>query len=51
MKLSFLSRIKKAADSRWFKILVDYLLITVGVILTAIALDAFLIPGRIASEE
>lgn len=49
MKLSFLSRIKKAADSRWFKILVDYLLITVGVILTAIALDAFLIPGRIAS--
>lgn len=49
MKLSFLSRIKKAADSRWLKILVDYLLITVGVILTAIALDAFLIPGRIAS--
>jgi uncharacterized membrane-anchored protein YitT (DUF2179 family) len=49
VKLSFLSRIKKAADSRWFKILVDYLLITVGVILTAIALDAFLIPGRIAS--
>lgn len=49
MKPSLFSRLKRVTDSRWFRVFVDYLLISVGVALTAVALDAFLIPSRIAA--
>lgn len=49
MRLRPVPKLKHVVGSRWFKILIDYLAITVGVILTAIALDAFLIPAKIAA--
>lgn len=40
---------KSGIRARWLRTLIDYLAITAGAVLTAAALDAFLIPGRIAA--
>jgi uncharacterized membrane-anchored protein YitT (DUF2179 family) len=49
LRLRPATKLKQAVGSRWFKTLLDYLVITIGVIVTAFALDAFLIPARIAA--
>jgi len=49
LKTGTFDSFRKVVAARWLRILIDYLFITIGGVITAVALDAFLIPGRIAA--
>lgn len=49
MRSEAAEKLRRAATGKWLRTLTDYLAITAGAVITAVALDAFLIPGRIAA--